>query len=270
MSDGTATRRRGLTKRPQADPRRGRLARRCRGGLRLRPPAVRELPRRTRRRAHARLAGLARARRSRRAQPRDVPAPVDGGAPGARLSRGDGDDAGVDRALDRLAGGCRSRDGGVVLDAQVVEVRSRRRRPRGGGRRHLEPARQPRLPGGRARAPDVAGRGSSGAAHGRSDRRGGARGRGDGLRAHPLAGGVGEPDRRPRRAACESRHARGAQRAGGVGRGLVRALPVAAPSDCCAAAGTSSRSRRSRAISRSSCCSSSACASQVSPSRRSP
>ena len=238
MSDGTPTGRRRLTK----------THKRLLGGagsiavivarLRLRPPAVRELPRRARRRAWPELAGLAPARRRRRPEPCDLPATVDGRPAGSRLPRGAGHDPGLDGAVDRLARGCRRRHGRVVLDAPVVEVRRRGRRPRGRDRGHLESAGQPCVPGRRARAPDEAGRGSSGATNGCARRRRRACRRGHCVRARPVACRVGSAYRRRCRTPDEPRAADCAQGPGGVGRSIVHAFPVPGRSDCCAAAGT--------------------------------
>ena len=74
----------------------------------------------------------------------------------------------------------------------------------------------------------AAGPGSPGASNRGAHRRGGARGRGHRVRARPLARGVGAADRRLAPRGSSNRAAAGrAARAGGVGRSVVRALPLA-------------------------------------------
>ena len=200
-----------------------------------------------------------------RAQPRDVPAAVDGRAARARLPGAHGDDAGVDRALDRLAGRCSRRHGGVVLDAPVLEVQAGRGRSRRRDRGYLESARQPRVPRRRARTADGRGPEPSGPADGRADR---GRGLVVAITAFALVLSRAERAQSIGDGGRGSRIACGESCAEARSRGVASRSRDSAPrrSACSAAAGTSSRSRRSPAISPSSSCSSSACASPESPS----
>ena len=159
--------------------------------VRVRAAADRVLPRRVGGREGALLAVDRRAGRGDRAEHRDVRAAVDGRLARPGLPPGARHDAGLDRALDRRPGWGGGRHRRLVRDAAQLGVRSTAGGDGGDADRGLEPAREPRLPGGRAR-PAHAQRRSSPAAHHGGDRRlRSVRGR----RHRPLARAV---DRRPR------------------------------------------------------------------------
>ena len=132
-------------------------------------------------------------------------------------TRRDGDDAGIDGARSshrraRRSAWC------VVFDAAIVEVPGERRRAGGRDRRSLEPAREPRLSCRRARAAHAGRRGQPGSADCRAHRIRRPRRRDHRVRARSVSRGARSPDRGPRRARRESRAATCPARSGRLGR----------------------------------------------------
>ena len=145
---------------------------------------------------------------------------------------------------------------------------TRGRRSRRRDRRHLEPTREPPRPGRRAGTPDGAGPGSPGTEppHSSASRYSSSRSPHSRSCSRAPSGRRGSATAPPgSRIDCSGL----CVGAGALGCSVVRAVPLESASFS-AGAGTSSRSRRSQAISRCSCCFSCVSASPASPRGRSP
>ena len=225
-------------------------------------PAVRELPRRARRRARrsagrtgSLLAGAVVLNLA------TFPPPWMAALPGSRVPGGDGDDAGFDGALDRLARGSGGRNGGVVLDVARRGSSGRRQSALAvavaGIWNQLANLAFPVVALALLTSQDED---SPGAADRGAHRRGRPRRRGHRRSRCPLASRAGATDRRSRRAPREPRARVDPPRCRSSGEERRSSASARRRSSCSRAAGTSSRSRRSPGTSRCSCSCSSASA----------
>ena len=206
MSDGTATRRRRLTKTHKRILGGGGLDRGRRRGLRVRPPADRGLPRRPRRRARPRLAGLARSSPVRVVlNLATFPPPWMAALPGLGFREAMAmTQASTALSIVSPAGAA------VGMAASYSMLRSWRFESAAVGLAVAITGIWNQLanlafPVVALALLTAAGRGSSGAPDGRAHRRRRPRRRRHRVRARPLARRAGAADRRPRRAAREPR-----------------------------------------------------------------